>query len=163
MAKNVKQFCLSHSILLEPLKWYQVIFSFFQNSDFFCFYGGKRAKNDSKPPILVRHVLYLRNCRWYDQVFVVHRCKTMISPDFFKKYNIANIKILTFFIGLLQQFSNKWLFFKYINKCQKEILSCALHSSDLHDFSRSRKATQNGPKILQNGSLQREPHYEKNV
>ena len=37
----------------------------------------------------------------------MHRCKIMISPVvsiFLKKYNIANIKILTFFIGPLQQF-----------------------------------------------------------
>ena len=52
--------------------------------------------------------LYLRNCR--SQVFV-----------FFKKYNI-NIKI-TFFIGPLQQFF-KQMFFKFVNKCQAEILRC---------------------------------------
>ena len=54
--------------------------------------------------------------------FLVHRCKIMISPGvflyFLKEYSIVNIKILTFFTGLLQQFFlNKQLFFKFINKC----------------------------------------------
>ena len=53
---------------------------------------------------------------------------------FFKKYSTVNIKILTFFIGPLQQFSfDKYLFFKFISKCQTEILSY-VPSSHLYDF-----------------------------
>ena len=48
--------------------------------------------------------LYLRNYRSYHQDFLVHRCKILIYPGvflyFLKKYNILNMKILTFFIGL---------------------------------------------------------------
>ena len=56
------------------------------------------AKNDPKLPISFCHALYLRNCRSYHQdlIFLVHRSKII---SFFKKY-----KILTFFIGPLQQF-----------------------------------------------------------
>ena len=56
--------------------------------------------------------------------FLVHRCNAMIPPGVF----------LTFFIGPLQQFFNKQLFFKSINKCQTEILRCAPPSSRRCDF-----------------------------
>ena len=54
----------------------------------------------------------------------------MISPGiflyFFYFFIFVNIKMFTFFIGPLQQFFlNKWLFFKFLNKCQTEILGCA--------------------------------------
>ena len=53
---------------------------------------------------------------------------------FLQKYNIVNIKIILFFIGPLQQFFNNYLFFKFINKCKKEILRCAPPSSHVCDF-----------------------------
>ena len=63
----------------------------------------------------------------------------MISPGiflyFFYFFIFVNIKMLTFFIGPLQQFFfNKWLFFKFLNKCQTEILGCAPPSSHVCDF-----------------------------
>ena len=49
---------------------------------------------------------------------------------------MVNIKIL-FFIDLPQQFFNDYLFFKLINKCQKEILRCAppSHACDFFHMS----------------------------
>ena len=47
---------------------------------------------------------------------------------FFKKCNIVNIKTILFFIGPLQQFFNKYLFFKFISKYQKEIQRCDFFS-----------------------------------
>ena len=68
--------------------------------------------------------------------FFVHRCKiaSVFLYFFFKKINIVNIKILAFFIGPLHQLFNKQLFFKFIKKCQTEILRCALPSSYVCDF-----------------------------
>ena len=59
----------------------------------------------------------------------------MISPGFFFffKSNIVNIRIF-FFIVPLQQFFYTYLFFKFINKCQKEILRCTPPSSHVCDF-----------------------------
>ena len=42
--------------------------------------------------------------------------------------------MLIFFIGPLNSFFNKKLFFKFINKCQTEILWCAPPSSHVCDF-----------------------------
>ena len=41
--------------------------------------------------------------------------------------------VFTFFIGQLQQFFNKYLFFKFINECQTEILRSAPPSSHVCD------------------------------
>ena len=61
-----------------------------------------------------------------------------LSPSVFlyfvKKYNIVNIKILTFSISPLQHFFNEQLFFNFINKCQTEILRSALPSLHVFDF-----------------------------
>ena len=71
---------------------------------------------------------------------LVHRYKIMISPVVFLYFfllfflTFVNIKILIFFIGSLQQFFNKKLFFKFINKCQTEILLCAPRTSHVCDF-----------------------------
>ena len=88
---------------------------------FLGFSGGKRTKSDLKLPISVCVALYLRNCRSYDRDFDndVYRC---FSLYFLKKCNIVNIKIILFFIGHFNSFYNNYLFFKFINKCQKEIL-----------------------------------------
>ena len=51
---------------------------------------------------------------------------------FLKKYDIVNIKILTFFIGPFQQFFFQHVFF--INKCQTEILTCVPPSPHVCDF-----------------------------
>ena len=53
---------------------------------------------------------------------------------FFKKCNIVNIKIVCFLLAHFNSFFNNYLFFKFINKCQKEILRCALPSSHMCDF-----------------------------
>ena len=43
---------------------------------------------------------------------------------FLKKCNIVNIKIILFLLAHLNSFFNNNLFFKFINKCQKEIEVC---------------------------------------
>ena len=99
--------------------WYlQQIFSCFKN--FGLFWGDKRAKNDLKLPISVCFALYLRNCRSYHQDFDndIYRCFSL--SFFFFKYDIVNIKIIYF-----NSFCNNYLFSKFINKCQKEIMRCA--------------------------------------
>ena len=109
-------------------------FSFFQNFDFLSCQEGQRAKmaqNDKK----LCHTLYLKKCRSYHQDSWYTGVKQQVFfIIFLKKCNIVNIKILTFFIGPLQQFFNKQLFFKFINKCQTEILRCAPPSSHVHNF-----------------------------
>ena len=107
-------------------------------ANFFKFLGflrGKRAKNDLKLLTSVCFALYLRKCGSYHQDFDndIYRC---FSLYIFKKYNVINVKIMLFFIGPLQQFFlNNYLFFKFIRKCQKEILRCApVPSSHVCDF-----------------------------
>ena len=147
MAQNYKKSCLSHSISQEPYiiwLWFLVhmcrmmispanCFIFFFKSWFLGFLGGQRAKNDLQLLISVCFALYLRNCRSYHQDFDndIYRC---FSLYFFKKCNIVNIKIILFFIGPLQQFFNNYLFFKFINKCWKEISRCAPPSSHVCDI-----------------------------
>ena len=67
--------------------------------------------------------LYLTNCISYHQDFDnnIYRC---FSLYFFKKCSIVNIKIL-FLLAHFNRFFNNNLFFKFISKCQKEILRCA--------------------------------------
>ena len=71
--------------------------------------------------------------------FLVHRCKIMIYPDvflyFLKKWIIVNIKkLFCFLLAHFSSYFNKWLFFKFINKCQKQILRCPPSSSHACDF-----------------------------
>ena len=60
-------------------------------------------------------------------------CKIMISPGVFKKFTIVNTKIIWFLLAHSNNFF-KYLFFKSISKCQKEIPSCAPPSSHVCDF-----------------------------
>ena len=53
---------------------------------------------------------------------------------FFKKCNIVNIKITLFLLAHFNNFFNNNLFFKFINKCQKEIVRCSPPSSYVYDF-----------------------------
>ena len=111
---------------------------------FFRFLGGgrgvgKTAKNGLKLPVSVCHALYLRNCRSYHWDFWYTGVKQLYLQVFFfflkeKKCNIVYIKIILFFIGPLQQFFNKYLFFKFISKCEKEILRCTPPSLHVCDF-----------------------------
>ena len=110
--------------------------NFFHFSKFWFlrFLGGQRAKNDLKLPISVCFALYLRNCGSYHQDFDkdMFRCFSL----FLKKiYNIVNIKITCFLLACFNSFFNNYLHFKFINKCQKEILRCAPPSSHVCDFS----------------------------
>ena len=94
----------------------------FQNFDFWGLQGDKTAKNDLKLAISVFFALYLRNCRSYHQDF-----DNDIYRVFFfkKKCNIANIEIICFLLAHFNNLFNNYLFFKFINKYQKEILRCA--------------------------------------
>ena len=79
------------------------------------------------------HSVTLHISRTVESRIFIHMCKIMISPGtflcFLKKYNILSIKILTFLLVHFNNFYNKQLFFKFINKCQKEILKRAPPSS----------------------------------
>ena len=116
------------------VKWWYLeqIFDFLK-SWLLRFLGSKRAKTDLKLPISLSSALCFRSCRSYHQDFDndIHRC---FSLYFFKKCNIVNIKIILFLLAHFNSFFNNNLFFKFINKCQKEILRCAPPSSHVCDF-----------------------------
>ena len=97
------------------------------------FVRDKRAKIDLKLSVSVRFAWYLRNCGSYHQDFDndISRC---FSLYFLKKCNILNITIILFLLAHFNSFFNNNLFFKFINKCQKEILRCAPPSSHVCDF-----------------------------
>ena len=62
----------------------------------------------------------------------------MISTSVFlylkKKRSYVNTKIILFFLAHFNSFLNNYLFFKFTNKCQKEILRCAPSSLHVCDF-----------------------------
>ena len=58
----------------------------------------------------------------------------MFFVIFLRKCNIVNIKIICFLLTHFNSFFNNYLFFKFINKYQKEIPSCAPPSSHVCDF-----------------------------
>ena len=138
MAQNEKK--ISHSVSQEPYLiwlWFKVQFCkmmispavFFIFSKFwFLGFSGGRTKNDHNYQFQ-SITLYISRTVDHSSRFLVHRCKIMISSGvflcFFGKCSIGNIKIPTFFIGPLQQFFNKQLFFKFVNKYQTEILRCS--------------------------------------
>ena len=115
MVLNDKKFCSSHSISKGPyIIWLSFmvhmckmiispgVFFILSKFWFFRFLGSKRAKNNLKLPTSVCFALDLMNCRSYwDFDNDIYRCFSLV---FFKKCNIINIKIVLFFIGLLQQF-----------------------------------------------------------
>ena len=53
---------------------------------------------------------------------------------FLKKCNIVNIEIICFLLAHFNSVFNNYLFFKFINKCQKKILRCVPPSSHVWDF-----------------------------
>ena len=59
----------------------------------------------------------------------------MFFVIFFLKCNIVNIKIVCFLLAHFNSFFNNYLFFKFISKCQKEILRCTPPSSHVCDFT----------------------------
>ena len=145
MAQNDKKFFLCHSTFEEwytTWLWFLVhmsemiispaIFFIFQNFDIFGFSRNKMAKHDINFNVSrsISQELLIISFR-----FLVHRCK--ISPGFLlylkKKCNIVNIKIILFLLALYNRFFNS-CFFKFINKCQKEILMCAPPCSHVCDF-----------------------------
>ena len=71
-------------------------------------------------------------CRSYHQDFEndIYRCFSF----FLFLINMVNTKISLFLLAHFYSFCNNYLFFKWINKCQKEILRCALPSSRECDF-----------------------------
>ena len=148
MAQNNKKFCLSHFVSQELYiiwLWFLIHtrkmmispanFFIFQNFDFGGFLGGKRIKNDLKLPISVCFTLYIRNCRSYHQDIDndIYRY-WHFSLFFSKKCNIVNIKIISFLLAHFNSFFNNYLIFRFINKCQKEILRCAPPSSHMCNF-----------------------------
>ena len=113
--------------------WYlQQIFSFLKILIFGVF-KGQKDKKWPKLPISICFALYLRNCRSYHQDFEndIYKC---FSLYFFKKCNIVNVKIILCLLAHFNSFFNNNLFFKFINKCQQEILRYAPPSSRVCDF-----------------------------
>ena len=120
MVQNDKKSYLSHSVPQEQyviwlwflVHMYKMISpGIFIVSKFlsFGFLGGKRVKTDLKVPISVCWTVYLfPELLIISSRFLVRRCKKLTSPGVFlillKECNIANIKIILFFIGPLQQF-----------------------------------------------------------
>ena len=102
-----------------------------------CFQGSKRAKNESKLPILARRALHRRNCRSHHEDFWYAGKKLRYLQGFFFIFlkDTVNIKGLTFLLAHFNSSLNKQLIFKFMNKCQKEILRCAPPSSHVCDFS----------------------------
>ena len=47
---------------------------------------------------------------------------------------MVNIKIILFLLAHFNSLFNNYFFFKFINKCKKEILRCASPSSHVCDF-----------------------------
>ena len=118
---------------------YPGIFFHFSKFWFLGGQGDERAKNGPKWQKILSVSLHISETVHYMIViFGTQMCKIMISPGFFfiflKKCNIVNIKIILFFICSLQHIFNRYLFFKFISKCQKEILRCAPPSSHMCDF-----------------------------
>ena len=126
MAQNDKKICLSQPYLRDRTSddndfWYTCAKSWYL-----------QQKKGLNLPNSVCFALYHRNWRSYHRDFDndISRCFLV----FLKKCNIVNIKIILLFIGPFQQFFDTYLFFKFINKCQKEIQSCAPLSSQVCDF-----------------------------
>ena len=78
------------------------------------------------------------DCRsYYRDIDVIYRCFYFL---FSKKCNIVNIKVLFFYWPTSTVFFNN-LLFKFMNKCQKEMVRCAPPSSHVCDFFNNRKST----------------------
>ena len=107
------------------------IFFSFWKSWFFGFSVGEGVKGQKIIHNYQFQSVTLFMSRTIDHIkILVHRCKIMISWGvflyFYKKSNIVNLKIpCIFYWPISAVFYNKSLFFKLINKCQTEILSCA--------------------------------------
>ena len=101
------------------VKWYlqQMFFHIFKILIFGVLGWGKRAQNGFSPSCCISQELCIVSSR-----FLVYRCKKMMSPGvylFIVKCNIVNIKIFFFYWPTSAIFCNKYLFFKFISKCQK--------------------------------------------
>ena len=103
-------------------------FSFFQNFDFWVFRGvkGQRMTQNYQFQTVtlcksgtVDHIIKI-----FVTIIKCKRCKLMISPSVF----------LYFFKKIEHCFLNKYLFFKFISKYQKDILRCAPPSSHVCGF-----------------------------
>ena len=72
---------------------------------------------------------------------------------FLQKSDIVNIKMILFFLlTYFNSFFNSYLFFRFINKCKKEILRGAPPSSHVCDFLKKSFCPKNGenePKMSQ--------------
>ena len=89
-------------------EYVQGFFIFFANVNLWGQQWGNSAKNGPKWQKIMSVTLHISRNIHHTIVVFVNNCKIMISPGvflyFFKNYNNVNIKILTSFIGLLQQF-----------------------------------------------------------
>ena len=67
------------------------------------------------------------------KILIMISIGVFLSIFFFQKCYILNIKIILFLLADFNSFFNN-LFFKFINKCQKEIVRCPPLSSHVCDF-----------------------------
>ena len=66
-------------------------------------------------------MLYISGTVDYIIKILIMICRGVFLYFFLKKCSIVNFKVILFFISPLQQ---SFVFLKFINKCQKEILMC---------------------------------------
>ena len=109
------------------VKWYlQQILSFFK----ILIFGVFRGIKGKKWPKMTNFSLFCSRSYW-DFDNDIGRC---FSLFFFKSTIIVNIKIICFLLAHFSSFLNNCLFFKFMNKCQKEILTCAPPFSHVCDI-----------------------------
>ena len=94
-SKMTKKFCLLHSISQEPYIWFSFMvhickliispgaFFIFSTFLFSRLLEGKRAKNSPKWQKILSFVLSISEEPYIIWLFVVHKCKMMISPGIF--------------------------------------------------------------------------------
>ena len=104
-------------------------FFIFQNFNFWVFRGVKGQKmtqNYQFQTVTLCISGTVDHIKIFATIIKCKRCKLMISPKAF---------LSIFFKKMQHCFLNKYLFFKFISKYQKDILRCAPLSSHVCDFS----------------------------
>ena len=121
-------------MLISPDDGISCNLTFFQNF-YFSRFREKGSKRTEKWLVITDFILSQSK----SSNSLVHRYEIVISPGvfiFLKRYNVASIKILTFFLTHFNSFFNEQLFFKILKflNAKTEILSCAPPFSHAWDF-----------------------------
>ena len=136
ITQNDKKLCLSHSISQEWyiiycdfwytfIKWWypQQIFSFFKIL-ILSFFRRLKGQNMAKSYQFQYVLLYISGI--LDHIKILITISAGVFLYFFSK-NQHVLKSLCFYWPTSTVFFNNYLFFKFINKCQKEIQRCVPH------------------------------------